>query len=147
MSTARIWSPARSADCCANNPELARAIVAASATAASGLGLPAQWLLGSSRKLEMRERVAVRLANPNPHSSQSQLYADMGLIDGLLAHRGGFGAFVHRQLLPPREVREMQARHRARRRPRSPIDRGTRILARYGLTMTGLARQPEMLDH
>jgi hypothetical protein len=48
-------------------------------------------------------------------------------------------------VLPPREVREMQARHRARRRPRSSLSRAAGILARYGLTMLRLVRRPETL--
>ncbi len=127
-------------------PALTRVIPAAARVAEKIVGLPAEQIVTGAHKLSLRERVAVRLANPNPHTSEAQLYADMGLIDGLLAPRGGFGAFVHRQLLPPREVREMQARHRARRQPRSPIGRGAGILARYGLTMTRLVRQPETLN-
>jgi hypothetical protein len=60
-------------------------------------------IFADARRLGVRQRVAVQLANPNPRSSQSQLYADMGLIDGLLAPRGGFGAFVRRRLLPALE--------------------------------------------
>jgi hypothetical protein len=41
------------------------------------------------------------MANPNPRSGSSQLYADAGLIDGLPAPKGGLGAFVGRRLLPP----------------------------------------------
>ncbi len=70
------------------------------------MGLPAARILGGAGKLRLRERMAVRLANPNPHSSRSQLYADMGLIDGLLMPPGGFSAFVRRNVLPPREVLE-----------------------------------------
>ena len=34
--------------------------------------------------LDRRESVAVRLANPSPRASEPQLYAEMGLVDGLL---------------------------------------------------------------
>jgi hypothetical protein len=126
-------------------PALARVIPVAVEVAEQMVGLPAAQIIGEMPRLGLRERMAVRLANPNPDSSLSQLYADMGLIDGLLMPPGGFGAFVRRQVLPPREVREAQARHRARRRPRSSLGRGTGILARYGLTMTRLMRAPETL--
>jgi hypothetical protein len=126
-------------------PALARVIPVAVEVAERIVGLPATQLVGDMPKLGLRERMAMRLANPNPDSSLSQRYADMGLIDGLLMPPGGFGAFVRRQVLPPREVREAQARHRARRRPRSSLGRGTGILARYGLTMTRLMRAPETL--
>jgi Uncharacterised nucleotidyltransferase len=126
-------------------PALARVIPVAARAAKRTVGLPAARVLGDIHKLGPRERIAVRLANPNPHSSQSQLYADTGLIDGLLAPPGGFGAFVRRQVLPPREVLEQQARHRGRLRPRSHLGRGAGMLARYGLTMTRLVRTPETL--
>jgi hypothetical protein len=124
---------------------LARVIPVAVKVAERMVGLPAAQIIGDMPKLGLRERTAVRLANPNPHSSQSQLYADMGLIDGLLAPPGGLGEFARRQLLPPPEVRDKQARHGARRRRRSRIGRGMGVLARYGVTMTRLLRFPEAL--
>ena len=126
-------------------PALARVIPAAVEAAEKMVGLPAAQIIGDMHKLGLRERMAVRLANPNPHSSRSQLYADMGLIDGLLTPKGGFGAFVRRQMLPP--VRSWISRRgtEQRRRARSPLGRGAGVLARYGLTMTRLLRAPETL--
>jgi len=126
-------------------PEPARVIPVAVEAAEQMVGLPAAQIIGEMPKLGLRERMAVRLANPNPRSSRSQLYADMGLIDGLLMPRGGFGAFVRRQVLPPAEILDQHARHAARRRSRSPLGRGAGVLARYGLTLTHLARPPETL--
>jgi Uncharacterised nucleotidyltransferase len=126
-------------------PELARVVAVAVNVAERTVGLPAARILGSVHARGLRERVAVRLANPNPHTSSSQLYADMGLVDGLLAPAGGFGAFVRRQLLPPPEVLDEQARHGARRRARSPLARCAGMLTRYGLTMARLVRAPEAL--
>jgi Uncharacterised nucleotidyltransferase len=125
-------------------PALVRVIAAAVGVAEKVVGLPAQRLVGDAHKLGLRERMAVRLANPNPHSSPSQLYADMGLIDGLLAPPGGFGAFVRRQLLPAPEVLDQQAQHGARHRARSRLARFIGVLARYALTLTRLFRAPEM---
>jgi hypothetical protein len=127
-------------------PAFARVIPAAIEVAEKMVGLPAAQIIGDVRTLGLRERMAARLANPHPHSSLSQLYADMGLIDGLLAPRGDFGAFVRRQLLPPSEVLDQNARHGARRRARSPLGRGAGVLARYGLSMTRLMRTPETLN-
>ena len=126
-------------------PELARVIRVSVLVAANVIGLPAAGVLSEMTDLGLRERAAARLANPNPSptSSVAQLYAEMGLIDGLLAPPGGFGAFVRRQLLPPSEVLDQQARHGARRRARSPLARGAGVLARYGLAMTRLARSPD----
>jgi hypothetical protein len=126
-------------------PALARVLPAAVEVAERTVGLPAAQIIGRTPKLGTRERIAVRLANPNPHSSRSQLYADIGLIDGLLTPKGGLGAFVRRNVLPPPEVLEQQARHAARRRRRSSIGRGTGVLVRYGLTMTRLLHAPETL--
>ena len=126
-------------------PALARVVAVAAAAAEQTVGLPASHVIDSMHELGLCERMAVRLANPNPRSSRSQLYADIGLIDGLLMPAGGFGAFVRRQLLPPSEVLDQQARHAARQRARSPLGRGTGVLARYGLTMTRMLRGPETL--
>jgi hypothetical protein len=117
------------------HPQFAHALPAAARVAENVVGLPAQRLLGEAAKLGARERLAVRLANPHPNSSTPQLYADMGLIDGLLAPRGGFGEFVRRQLLPPAEVLDQQARHGGRHRTRSSVARFLGVLGRYALTM------------
>ncbi len=126
-------------------PALARVIPAAARVAEKTVGLPAAQIIGGIPRLGVRQRMAVRLANPNPHSSRSQLFADIGLIDGLLMPHGDFGAFVRRQVLPPPEVLDQHARHAARRRARTPLGRGAGVLGRYGLTMTRLLRAPETL--
>ncbi len=127
------------------HPALARVVGGAARAAEKVVGLPAGELLARSDELEVRQRLAARLANPNPRSSRSQLYADTGLIDGLLAPPGGLAAFVRRQLLPPREVLDQQARHGARRQARSRLGRGIGVLGRYGLRMIRLMRAPEAL--
>jgi Uncharacterised nucleotidyltransferase len=126
-------------------PALARVLPAAVVAAEQVVGLPAAEIVEELPKLDLRERVAVRLLNPNPDIGESQVYADMGLIDGLLMPKGGFGAFVRRQLLPPAEILDQQAREGGRRRRRSSIGRGVGVLGRYGLTLTRLLRPPETL--
>jgi hypothetical protein len=126
-------------------PAFSRVIPAAVEVAEGLVGLPAARIIGDMPRRGLRGRMAVRLANPNPRSSRAQLYADMGLIDGLLMPRGDFGAFVRRQVLPPPEVLEQQARQAARRRARSSAGRGAGVLARYGLAMAHLMRAPETL--
>jgi hypothetical protein len=126
-------------------PALERVIPAAVKAAENTVGLPAADNLGDIPKLGLRERVAVRLANPNPRSSQSQLYADVGLVDGLLTPSGGFGAFVRRQVLPPAEVLEQQAEHGERPRARSSAGRCAGVLARYSARIVRLTRAPEVL--
>jgi Uncharacterised nucleotidyltransferase len=127
-------------------PALRRVLIAAVDAAEKTVGLPASQVLGNApNKLGLRERMAVRLTNPNPHSSRAQLYADTGLIDGLLMPAGGFGAFVRRHVLPPPEVLEQQARQAARKRARSSFGRGVGVLARYTVTTARLVRTPERL--
>jgi len=69
-------------------PALARVVPAAAEAAGRIVGLSARWLLGDMPGPGLRGRMAVRMANPNPRSGSSRLYADAGLIDGLLAPRG-----------------------------------------------------------
>ena len=126
-------------------PALARVIPVAARVAEKIVGLPAAQVIVDMPKLGLRERMVVRLANPNPRSSLSQVYADIGLIDGLLMPPGGFGAFVRRQLLPPPEVLDQQARQAGRRRARSALGRSVGVLGRYSLTVARLMRAPETL--
>lgn len=126
-------------------PALSRAIQTAAVAAERTVGLPAAQIIGAMPRLGPRGRMAVRLTNPNPRSSRSQIYADIGLIDGLLTPPGGFGAFLRRNVLLSPEVLEQQARHAARQRARSPLGRGVGVLGRYGLTMTRLLHPPEKL--
>jgi hypothetical protein len=126
-------------------PRLARAIAAAAHVTENVVGVPAAALLGDAAraaKLDARQRLAVRLANPHPHASQAQLYADMGLVDGLLAPPGDLRQFVRRQLLPPAEVLDQQARHGQRHGARSAAARCLGVLGRYALTVArrGLTR-------
>jgi hypothetical protein len=123
-------------------PALARVVRVAAKVTEKVVGLPTAQVFSDTPTLGVRDRIAIRLANPNPHASQSQLYADIGLIDGLLAPPGGFRAFVRRQVLLPREVLEDLDRHAPKRRPRSSLGRGAGIVGRYGLTMTRLAFAP-----
>ena len=126
-------------------PALSRVIQTAAVAAERTVGLPAAQIIGAMPRLGPGGRMAVRLTNPNPRSSRSQVYADIGLIDGLLMPPGGFGSFLRRNVLLPPEVLEQQARHAARQRPRSPVGHGVGVLGRYGLTMTRLLHPPEKL--
>jgi hypothetical protein len=124
-------------------PALARVVRVAAKVAEKVVGLPTTQVFGDMPTLGVRDHIAMRLANPNPHTSQSQLYADIGLIDGLLAPPGGFGAFVRRRVLLPREVLDELDRHTPKRRARSSLGRGAGMLGRYALTMTRLALAPD----
>ena len=121
-------------------PAFARVVPAALCAAERTVGLPAERVLPQAMRLNRRQRAAVRLANPNPVSSKAQLFAEIGLIDGLLAPPGGFGPFVRRNVLPHREVLEIHAAAANRDQPRSAAGRAFGIVARYALAMTRLAR-------
>ncbi|HEY1834198.1 MAG TPA: hypothetical protein VGG08_07165, partial [Solirubrobacteraceae bacterium] len=112
-------------------PQLSRAARAAAATAERVVGAPLPAMLGPSARPGIRGSAAVHLANPNPSCSQSQLFADIGLLDGLLAPPGGLGAFARRQLIPPRQTLLEHARHGGRRRARWRLTRLLGVLARY----------------
>jgi hypothetical protein len=119
-------------------PALGPVIGAAAQVADRTVGLPSARLLHRTR-LPARSRVAVRLADPYPHSSEAQLYADMSLIDGLLAPPGGLREFVTRQLLPPRESAPDGGR---RAGAGFAIAHCTRMLSRYALALTRLPLAP-----
>jgi len=127
-------------------PALARTVVVAMTAAEMTVGLPTTQILGDAPRLNLRDRMAIRLANPNPDTRRSQLYADMGLIDGLLAPPGGFGAFARRQVFLPQEVFDERAEHIAGWRSKSRFGYSARALARFAFAMTRLLRSPEVLE-
>jgi hypothetical protein len=127
----------------AAHPALENVLLASARAAEKTVGLPADRLIGHRPRLGRRSRIAVALASPNPHLSQSQLYADVGLIDGLLAPPGGFGAFLRRQVIPPREVLREHAQKARKRRAATRLGNSLRVLRRYGLAMTRLRHAPE----
>lgn len=124
-------------------PALARVVQVAAEVAGKVVGVPTEEIFLQRPSLGVRGHIATRLANPNPHGSYAQLYADMGLIDGLLAPPGGFGAFVRRQLLLPRDVLAELDRKAPKRKARSPLVRAVGMLGRYALTMSRLALNRE----
>jgi len=119
-------------------PALGRALTTAASVAQRTVGLPAKRLMALDRRLGARAQIAARIASPLPRASAPQLYAEMGLVDGLLAPTGGLQAFVRRQILPPRGVLRERAREPGQRAG-SPLGHGARVLARYALA---LARVP-----
>ena len=124
-------------------PALELALLAAARAAEQMVGLPMRQITERGNRLILRGRVAVRLADPHLRVSEPQLYANMGLIDGLLAPRGGLRAFIKRRIIPPREALREQALKYARGQlTTSPLGYGIRILGRYGLAMIGLLRAP-----
>jgi hypothetical protein len=126
-----------------SHPALARVLAGAVAVAERVVGIPSGRLLDAGARPDLRGRLAARLANPNPHASLPQLYADVGMVDALLMPAGHFRAYVRRQLLPPRAVLRERARQAQQRRASSSLGHGARVLGRYGVTIARLVRTPE----
>jgi Uncharacterised nucleotidyltransferase len=124
--------------------DLRHPLLAAAAVAERVVGVPAERTVGTPRRLRLRDRMAVRLANPNPHpdTRRSQIHADMGLVDGLLMPKGDFRSFFKRQVLLPREVLDDQDQ-KLGRSPRSRLSHGARILTRILFAGTRAVRSPE----
>jgi hypothetical protein len=128
-------------------PALFHVVSVAAMVAEATVGLPARNVIGEMPRLTLRDRIATRLANPHPEGSEAQIYAEIGLIDGLLTPRRDVGEFVRRQLLLPSEVVEARERGdhrggvRSRLRPRGRVGHGLAVLGRYGLAMGRLARR------
>jgi hypothetical protein len=125
-------------------PSLQRPLLAAAVSAERGVGLPSALTFEGAPTLDIRGRMAARLAdpNPNPRSRPSQFHATMGLVDGLLMPKGELREFIRRQVLLPRAVLDERAQ-KLERTPRSQASHGARTLARIGLAATRLARAPE----
>ena len=121
-------------------PALEHILLVASRVAERVVGLPSSLLTKQGSKLGARDRIAVRLGDPYSRSSEAQLYADIGLIDGLLVPWRSFGAFVRRQVIPPRDVLSGHARSSGRERATTSLGHGARVLVRYALAMARLAR-------
>jgi hypothetical protein len=119
-------------------PALRRSILAAAMVAEKVVGLPAAQVIRSAAEPSLRERIAARMASPNPRTSRAQLYADVGLIDWLLAPPGGLRELIRRQVLVPREVRIERARHAGKRKAVSALGHGARVVGRYGLAIARL---------
>jgi hypothetical protein len=121
-------------------PELRPALAVAMRRAQVTVGLPRPT---SRRELGSRERIAVRLAARAPvYRSSEQLFAEIGLIDGLLTPPGDLAAFARRQIAPPREVIRERAQKSGNERVASTLMYGLSVLARFGLALARLLRGP-----
>jgi hypothetical protein len=129
-------------------PAFSRVVPAAARAAARTVALPARRILRDPSR-DPRGRAAVRLANPSPAGDELQVFAEMGLIDGLLAPPGGLAAFVKRELLRPADVLAAQDLRADKRRLRSSFGYGFRLLIRWGvvgrylLALRRLLNRPE----
>ncbi len=122
-------------------PELRDAWLTALAVAERVVGVPGARLAGEPR-LGPRARVALRLADPRPYASEAQMFAEIGLIDGLLAPMAALPAFVRRQVAPSRELLRDRAAKARGARLTSPLGHGVRVLGRYALAIGRLLRVP-----
>jgi hypothetical protein len=123
-------------------PQLSPAVTAAVRVAERMVGLPSARLVAGSVRLGGRGRVALALADPRPYATTQQLYAETGLIDGLLTPRGGFLAFLRRQVAPPAEVIRDHAHKGLGAHETSRPGYALRILGRYAIALGRLLRIP-----
>jgi hypothetical protein len=118
-----------------NYPELQPALAVASRLAERTVGTPPP---GASWPLGPRARTALRLGARRPaFRSREQLFAQIGLIDGLLAPPGGMARFFRRQIVPPRKVVEENA-EKTGERAVSSAGHALRTLARFCLALCSL---------
>jgi len=122
-------------------PQLGPAVSAAARVADLMVGLPSARLL-DGRRLNRRGRVAVALADPRPYATMPQLYAEIALIDGLLTPRGGFGAYLSRQIAPSTEVIQDHTDKALGAHMTSRAGYAVRILGRCALALGRLLRIP-----
>ena len=122
-------------------PQLRPAVSAAARVADRVVGLPSAALLNGSR-LGSRGRVALALADPRPYATMQQLYAEIALIDGLLTPRGGFGAYLSRQIAPSTEVIQDHTDKGIGAHMTSRAGYAMRILGRCALALGRLLRVP-----
>jgi hypothetical protein len=125
-------------------PQLRPAVSAAARVADRMVGLPSAHLLNGSG-LGGRGRVAVALADPRPYATMQQLYAEIALIDGLLTPRGGFGAYLGRQIAPSTEVIQDHTDKSLGAHMTSRAGYAMRILGRCALALGRLLRIPGTL--
>jgi hypothetical protein len=123
-------------------PRLGPALEVASLVSERVVGVPVEATLGRRTGLGPRARVAVRFVDPRPYASTAQLFAEIGLIDGLLAPPGSFGSYLRRQVAPPLAVIEDHATKARAAKPASPVGYGIRVLGRYALAFGRLLRVP-----
>jgi Uncharacterised nucleotidyltransferase len=122
-------------------PQLRPALTTAAMVAARTVGLPAERLLHRPG-LSARGRLARRLADPRPYRTTQQLYAEIGLIDGLLTPRGGLRAFFERQIAPPRAVIREHAERVHGAHVTSRAGYAIRVLGRYAIALGRVLRVP-----
>jgi hypothetical protein len=101
-------------------------------------GVPRSALVSDPQPLRGRTATAARLSNWSQLGERDQLMANISLVDGLLAPRGGAAAFLRRQVFPPAaEIAALQvlppttsARLTARR-----ATHAAKIVARYAIAL------------
>jgi hypothetical protein len=130
-------------DIVSSYPALARSISVAANAASRVVGLPVEDLFEDPRIVDLRGRMALRLANPNPRDSMGQLHADTGFIDGLLTPPRDLRMFLRRQVFIPRDVFVRDASLTPHWRAGSVYDYAARVLMRYAFTLVRTLGSPE----
>ncbi len=117
-------------------PALERTLLAALTVTDRVVGVPSLTLLGRSRPLDARVRLAARLANPMASGTPQQRSADVWLVDWLLTPPGGRLECIRRQLSVGNK-----SPGATRVRPLAAVDRGARLLRRHTVSLIRIARR------
>jgi hypothetical protein len=130
------------ADLARSYPELRPTMITAVAVAESVVGLPAAAIVSAPARRRVRSRLAASLVDPRPYASEAQLYAEIALIDGLLAPPGGLRPYLRRQVLPAEGLRRQRTGAAAAVTVGSRGGYAVRVLARQGLALSRIAGVP-----
>jgi hypothetical protein len=127
-------SPAPLRDVLAAHPKLERALTASALVLEPLVGTPAAALLGAAPRRPWGVRCAAALADPLMRADPAQIMAEVSLVDGLVAPRGGRRTWLRRRALPaaaelpasarPRPIARRRAEHLARLAARSVVALG-----------------------
>jgi hypothetical protein len=118
----------------AEYPALAEALRAALTAAASVAGLPNETAPSTLRPRTRRAALACRLTNWDLRGDPDQVRANVKLVDGLLAPRGGLAEFLGRQVLTPADPNG----ERPKRMRQLHADRGVHACKTLGRFTVGL---------
>jgi hypothetical protein len=121
-----------------NYPRLRPALETASLMVERYTGVPRSTLLSEPQPLRRRAAAAARLSNWSQLGERDQLMANISLVDGLLAPRGGASAFLRRQVFPPAsEVAALRALPptATARLAASRVTHAAKMLARFAIAL------------
>jgi Uncharacterised nucleotidyltransferase len=117
-------------------PALGPVLTTAAAVSERTVGIPAARLARRAQALSIRERLAARVADPNPQLSRAQFYSEVSLVDCLLSPIKDMRALLARQLAQPEHDGPERARRPWMRALTATLSHAARTLLRHAITLT-----------